>query len=136
MMRHKLTANRRRSRMYIISMLIALVCGQSVHNMVYAQDDKRTDSLQLVIDSALTIFKNDQPLLTYHFKTAYPPPGQDSSYQRSGFIHPVYTLKGQQLTRIQPKDHYHHYGIWNPWTHTIFEGDTVDFWNLYKKEGT
>src|SRR5690606_5760469 len=58
------------------------------------------------------------------------------SYQRSGFIHPVRTLKGEQLTRIQPADHYHHYGIWNPWTQTVFRGDTVDFWNLRKKEGT
>ncbi|RZF62318.1 hypothetical protein EWE74_05825 [Sphingobacterium corticibacterium] len=134
-MRQKLMINRKSLWIYTASMLMMLVCGRPVH-ISYAKDDKRTDSLQLVIDSVLTIFKNDQPLLTYHFNTVYPPRGQDSSYQRSGFIHPVYTLKGQQLTRIQPKDHYHHYGIWNPWTQTIFEGDTVDFWNLYKKEGT
>ena len=40
------------------------------------------------------------------------------------------TPHGQVLTRIQPPDHYHHYGIWNPWTHTLFENDTVDFWNI------
>ena len=37
--------------------------------------------------------------------------------------------------RIQPKDHYHHYGIWNPWTHVLFESDTVDFWNIGGKTG-
>lgn len=40
------------------------------------------------------------------------------------------------LTRIQPPDHYHHYGIWNPWTNTEFEGKEIDFWNLGDGEGT
>lgn len=102
----------------------------------YGQVDKRKNNLRMVIDSVLTVFANNEPLLTYHFNTVYPPEEQDSSYKRSGFIHPIYTLKGRKLTRIQPRDHYHHYGIWNAWTHTLFRGDTVDFWNLYKKEGT
>ena len=37
---------------------------------------------------------------------------------------------------MQPPDHYHHYGIWNPWTHTEYRGDTIDFWNLKKRQGT
>lgn len=93
-------------------------------------------SLWMRTDSTLTIGVGRQDLLTYQFQTVYPPKGVDSSYRRSGFIHPLRTLKGHSLTRIQPSDHYHHYGIWNPWTHTVFEGDTVDFWNLYKEEGT
>jgi hypothetical protein len=48
----------------------------------------------------------------------------------------LYTPHGQVLTSIQPPDHYHHYGIWNPWTHTVFENDTIDFWNLKKGTGT
>lgn len=121
--------------LYIASTMMMLVSGPSVH-FTYGQNGMRTDSLQLVIDSVLTVFKNDQPLLTYHFNTVYPPKGQDSSYRRNGFIHPIYTLKGHRLTRIQPRDHYHHYGVWNSWTHTLFKADTVDFWNLYKKSGT
>src|SRR5690606_41770686 len=77
-----------------------------------------------------------QPLLTYQFNTVYPPEGQDSSYQRSGFIHPVRTWKGEQLTRIQPADHYHHSGIRNPWTPTVCRGDTVDLWHRREQEGT
>jgi hypothetical protein len=60
----------------------------------------------------------------------------DPAYQRSGFIHPVKTLSGHILTRIQPEDHYHHYGLWNPWTRVLFEQDTIDFWNLGKQQGT
>src|SRR5678816_674975 len=97
---------------------------------------KGSATVKLNIDSVLTISSGDQKLLTYQFKTVYPPAGQDTNYKRSGFIHPLYTPHGQVLTRIQPPDHYHHYGIWNAWTHTFFEGDTVDFWNIKGKQGT
>ena len=92
--------------------------------------------LRINIDSALTISLDSKPLLTYQFKTVYPLDGIDTNYKRSGFIHPLYTPHGQVLTRIQPPDHYHHYGIWNPWTHTVFENDTVDFWNIKGRQGT
>jgi len=60
----------------------------------------------------------------------------DTVYRRSGFIHPLWSPRGQELTRINAPDHYHHWGLWNPWTHVLFEKDTVDFWNLAKKQGT
>jgi hypothetical protein len=44
--------------------------------------------------------------------------------------------EGHVLTNVQPADHYHHYGIWNPWTRTVFEGRSIDFWNLAEGEGT
>lgn len=84
----------------------------------------------------LTIESGNKKLLRYYYGTVYPPAGVDSAYRRSGFIHPLWSPKGQVLTRIQPKDHYHHYGIWNPWTHVLFEGDTVDFWNIRGKQAT
>ncbi len=87
-------------------------------------------------DGALTIQSANKSLLRYYFKTVYPPAGIDTNYKRSGFIHPLWAPHGQELTRIQPPDHYHHYGIWNPWTHVLFENDTVDFWNLKDKKGT
>ncbi|GHN02243.1 hypothetical protein WSM22_37320 [Cytophagales bacterium WSM2-2] len=85
---------------------------------------------------ALTIRTGNQNLLRYAFQTVYPPAGIDTAFKRSAFIHPLWTPHGQELTRIQAPDHYHHYGIWNPWTHVLFEGDTVDFWNLKDRKGT
>lgn len=87
-------------------------------------------------DTALILGKEDQGLLSYYYDFKRAPKGVDPSFGRSAFIHPLYTPHGQVLTRIQPEDHYHHYGIWNPWTHTVFERDTVDFWNLGAKQGT
>ena len=87
-------------------------------------------------NGVLSFHDGKKDLLSYQYNTVYPPAGQDSNYKRSGFIHPLYTPHGQVLTRIQPPDHYHHYGIWNPWTHTLFEQDTVDFWNIKGRQGT
>ncbi|MEJ2649552.1 MAG: PmoA family protein [Sedimentisphaerales bacterium] len=87
-------------------------------------------------DGILTIHSGEKNFLSYYYKTLVPPEGVDPAYQRSGFIHPLYTPHGQALTRIQPPDHYHHYGLWNPWTQVSFEGDTIDFWNLASKQGT
>ncbi len=90
----------------------------------------------VVKDGALTISNSNKNFLRYWFKTVYPPDGIDTAFKRSGFIHPLWTPNGQELTRIQAPDHYHHYGIWNPWTHVLFEGDTVDFWNIKGRQGT
>jgi hypothetical protein len=87
-------------------------------------------------DGMMTIIADKKNLLRYVHKTVYPPAGIDTNYKRSAFIHPLWTPHGQELTRIQPPDHYHHYGIWNPWTHTLFENDTIDFWNIKGKTGT
>ena len=93
--------------------------------------------MELNDNNGTLIFRaGNKDLLSYQYKTVYPPAGQDTNYKRSGFIHPLYTPHGQVLTRIQPPDHYHHYGIWNPWTHTLFENDTVDFWNIKGRQGT
>ncbi len=77
-----------------------------------------------------------KPVLSYRYEIMPPPEGASGLYRRSGYIHPLRTPAGQILTRIQPPDHYHHYGIWGPWTRTFIGGREVDFWNLYKGEGT
>lgn len=87
-------------------------------------------------NGALTISSGGRNFLQYHFATVYPPPGIDTVYRRSGFIHPLWSPGGQELTRINAPDHYHHWGLWNPWTETFFEGDSVDFWNLARRQGT
>ncbi|HLT75020.1 MAG TPA: PmoA family protein [Ohtaekwangia sp.] len=87
-------------------------------------------------DGDLVISSGGKNLLQYRYETMYPPAGVDSVFKRSAFIHPLWSPHGQVLTRIQPPDHYHHYGIWNPWTHILFDGDTVDLWNLNRKHGT
>jgi hypothetical protein len=87
-------------------------------------------------ESSTTIMLGEQPLLTYVNAETPAPEGQDPLYRRSAYIHPLRSPGGEILTRIQPEDHFHHYGIWNPWTHTHFGEDTIDFWNLALGQGT
>ena len=89
-----------------------------------------------VSDKVTTIKLKNQPVLSYNHAVMMPPAGIDPRYKRSGFIHPLWAPSGEILTRIQAPDHYHHYGIWNPWTVTHIDGKEVDFWNLAKGEGT
>ncbi len=98
------------------------------HGLEGVNVDKRNGNLQLS--------KGSVPLLTYRYGMTYPPEGVDSIFRKSGYLHPMLTPSGDTLSRIQPPDHYHHYGIWGPWTHTRIEGERVDFWNLVERQGT
>jgi hypothetical protein len=84
----------------------------------------------------LSLMMNEKPILSYRFATTFPPDTVNPLFKRSGFIHPLWSPGGEVLTRIQAPDHYHHYGIWGPWTKTTIDGRAVDFWNLMSGEGT
>lgn len=86
--------------------------------------------------TSITLKANGKNILSYYYAVHDVPAGVDPLYKKSGFIHPVWSPAGKVLTRIQPPDHYHHYGIWGPWTLTHIEGREVDFWNLNKGQGT
>ncbi|MFB0551835.1 MAG: DUF6807 family protein, partial [Phycisphaerae bacterium] len=96
-------------------------------------------------NKVLWIEKDGKKVLSYNHALVPPPPIEDMGekykqtrdlYYRSGFIHPLWSPTGSVLTNIHPKDHYHHIGIWMPWTKTKFEGKDVDFWNLGAGQGT
>ena len=84
----------------------------------------------------LSMAIGDREVLKYRYGMAYPPSGVDSVFKKSGYVHPILTPKGDTLSRIQPPDHFHHYGMWGPWTHTQINGQQVDFWNLGDRKGT
>ncbi len=84
----------------------------------------------------LNLLVNEKRIRNYRYATTFPPDGVDPIFQRSGFIHPLWSPGGEQLTRIQAPDHYHHYGIWGPWTRTHIGDRQVDFWNLADGQGT
>lgn len=85
---------------------------------------------------AIILKKGKSEILHYQKAVMYPPAKVDTAYKRSGFIHPLITPSGNVLTRVSPPDHYHHVGIWNPWTRVKIGDHVTDFWNLYEKQGT
>lgn len=85
--------------------------------------------------AALEVHHGDRLLLRYH-KTAPPAPeGIDKVYQRSGYIHPLNTLSGRQVTGDFAADHPHQHGLFAAWVKTKFAGRDVDFWNLHRQLG-
>jgi hypothetical protein len=87
-------------------------------------------------EGGLVVQSGERNLLQYQYGMHFPPVGIDSVFKRSGFIHPLYTPNGKVLTRINAVDHYHHYGIWNPWASIQYQGKHYDLWNLSAKQGT
>lgn len=69
-------------------------------------------------------------LMGYRYAVQAAPAGVSQAFARGGFVHPLLSPGGAVLTRIQPPDHYHHYGVWSAWTHVAVGGSEVDFWNL------
>ncbi len=112
--------------------------GKSVKYILSPEKAEKSSSIIEIKKEkgGLQLVQNGNPILNYQFKEVLPPEGVDPIYRRSGFIHPLWSPGGEVLTCIQPDDHYHHYGIWGPWTKTHIEGREVDFWNLVKGQGT
>ncbi|MFC2099082.1 DUF6807 family protein, partial [Bacteroidota bacterium] len=84
----------------------------------------------------ITLSSNGNKILSYRYATTEAPEGADYLFRKSAYIHPLYTPTGNILTRIQPPDHYHHYGLWAPWTLVQIGTKVIDTWNLSLGEGT
>jgi len=118
--------------------LLAFAC-QLLTLAIVAQSKKDKSSGDTHLskrDGVLYISYKGKDLLGFQYAMHYPPAGIDTFYKRSGYIHPLYTTHGQLLTRINAPDHYHHYGIWNPWTKLQYQGKEYDLWNLADRKGT
>ena len=86
-------------------------------------------------DGAITMFFGGKPILKYNVAVQKSPAGISSDFERSGYIHPIYTPAGVEVTGDFPPDHAHQHALFNAWTSTTFEGRSVDFWNQAKKKG-
>jgi len=112
--------------------------GEKVIFEIAFEDTAKKESLVDIKTEAetITLCSNGKNILSYYYSLCDVPETVDKIYQKSGFIHPLFSPMGKVLTRIQPADHYHHYGIWGPWTKTRIDGREVDFWNLGEGQGT
>ena len=112
-------------RVFIVALIFLGISTLSFSQKI---DLKETSSgIDFIIDN--------QRVLTYQTAKVPVPQGVKEDFSKSGFIHPITSPSGQVLSRIQPRDHYHHYGIWGPWTRATINGREVDFWNLGDGKG-
>ena len=84
-------------------------------------------------DNVIRVTLRGKPVLEY-VKTEKPVPERISQhFRRSGYIHPVYSPKGQEVTGDFPSDHAHQHALFFAWTRSTFDGKKVDFWNQAKQ---
>ena len=95
------------------------------HTQIKLKED--ADAIQLEVD--------EKPVLKYNKSIQYPPKGSPAYYQRSGYIHPVYSPSGKIITDGFPKDHMHQHGVFFAWVNTEFRGQFTDFWNQHNQNG-
>ena len=84
----------------------------------------------------LVLKKQTANVVQYNTVEPRLPGGVDASYRRNGYIHPAWSPAGNVLTNTNAIDHWHHYGVWNPWTLIEYDGQEYDLWNLGDKKGT
>ncbi|MGB7343461.1 MAG: PmoA family protein [Pirellulaceae bacterium] len=94
------------------------------------------DELNLVeSDDSIRITLRGKPVLQYIKKSQPVPNGLPQHFSRSGYIHPVYTPTGQELTGDYPADHAHQHALFFAWVKSKFDEKNVDFWNQTKDLG-
>lgn len=86
-------------------------------------------------DDTIRITQRGKPVLEYIKKARPVTEGVEEHFSRSGYIHPVYTPTGQELTGDYPADHAHQHALFFAWTKSGFDGRKVDFWNQAKDLG-
>jgi hypothetical protein len=118
--------------------------GQNrTYELIKAKTTKTNMVKAIKDEKALDLQMGEAKILRYHHGIVPPPENlgrvpeeRRPLYNRSGFIHPLWSPHGAVLTEIHPLDHIHHFGLWMPWTHTKYEGKMVDFWNVGDGTGT
>jgi len=88
---------------------------------------------------AVRLEAGGRTVLTYRTTPTEFPPGRPDLtpvFRRGGYIHPVLTPSGRQVTDDYPSNHRHHHGIWFAWSSAVFEGRKTDTWNMGDAKGT
>ncbi|MEO1525559.1 MAG: DUF6807 family protein [Planctomycetota bacterium] len=83
----------------------------------------------------LSIRRGDAEVLRYNIVAPEAPSAELAKYERSGYIHPIYTPRGRMVTGDFAADHPHQHGLFAAWTSASHDGRPVDFWNQQKGRG-
>lgn len=76
-------------------------------------------------DEGIEILQNDAGVLFYQVK----PKSLDGKYERSNYVHPLYSLEGNVITEDFPEDHLHHHGLFSAWHQILLNGTPIaDGW--------
>ena len=84
---------------------------------------------------SLLVNVGERPALRYNYEVNEGPKGMDPIYRRSGYIHPLFTPSGRELTGDFPADHPHQHAVFFAWTNTSLDGRPLNFWDQKGRTG-
>jgi hypothetical protein len=102
---------------------------------VAAPDGDRVELTCVQTDAHLIVSRGDAEVLRYNIVAPKAPDEARTKYERSGYIHPLYTPAGRMVSGDFAADHPHQHGLFAAWTSTSYRGKPVDFWNQDKGLG-
>ena len=86
-------------------------------------------------DSKIVAKRGEKLIFQYNKKPTEEAAKHEPHFTRSGYIHPVYSPSGKEVTGDYAEDHKHQHGLFFAWTKTKFEGRKTEFWNQKLKAG-
>ena len=83
----------------------------------------------LEFGSHIEILDGSDSILQYNKEPTPAAAEHESFYSRTGYIHPLRSPSGKEITGDYAADHPHQHGIFFAWTNTTFEGRDINFWD-------
>jgi len=92
-------------------------------------------TIEDINNKSLLVKCSDREVLRYTYGIIQEVEGKTGPYDRSSYIHPVWTPEGKVITGDFSPEHIHQRGIFFAWTKTIFGKIETEFWALGKSAG-
>jgi len=107
----------RRKQSYLVLSMALLLAAACTKSRSHLQTVKSEEGIE--------ISGNGSPVLFYQMS----PKSQNGKYERSDYVHPLYSLKGNVMTEDFPPDHPFHHGIYSAWHQILINDSTIgDGW--------
>ncbi|MHC4204228.1 MAG: DUF6807 family protein, partial [Planctomycetota bacterium] len=92
-------------------------------------------TVENINNKSLLVKCHSRAVLVYNYGIVQQKEGQTGPYDRSSYIHPVWTPAGKVITGDFSPEHIHQRGIFFAWTKTVFGEIETEFWGLGKSAG-
>ncbi len=123
-----------------LSSSLVLICLLSQAAMAQVSERHSERMTATAVGTQFEIFELGKPVLRYNYNTIEPgdlltnisPANRIYARPRSDYIHPLYGLSGEELTRDWPFEHPHHRGIYWAWPEVSFSNTLGDLHALQK----
>lgn len=114
----------------------AIVLSFLVCSFHIAVAEEKKPLMHYVEDEArIIVMRGDKPVFQYNKKPTEEAANHEPHFTRSGYIHPVYSPSGKEVSGDFADDHKHQHGLFFAWTKTKFEGRKTEFWNQKLEAG-